>query len=736
MLPLWAEAFARVVGWAPALSPLDANPEVPADLARGRWMLRFDGPIEPVEMLGNSGHFVHAPALAAHVRRMGFAWDERGVVRGSPSPDAFNALSDALLPPRTGYRMGYIRSDRRNMSLGPFLKTYLSGRVPVQLASEAYYRRVLAVFRPETRGELGFHFTSFAHDLTVHALNYQLVPWDAIDAFRARIVAAVPERVAAWDDPEAPGPLTLTTFFDNDVNRFCYAVWSIVERAEDFAAVFRAHVDQLLACLDHRLDETRAGLGDIPSGDTNDMNPLSPWEFRVLPQAAAPRAEVRGYAVAGDASVFRDPPSQEPEAAALRAEIAAVLVRAPTLPVDLPAFRMRLVDVRADRRAVELLVGWESPVAALRVSARQGDGGVVPLVRARPAAADVTVHRLHESAERHMAALDAMASRLRAAITDAQLQRALELAARLRALPVGVPMEHYRQIVWGTERQGLVRVGFGCNQDCGLCWQDRDWGRFPPEQVLRWIEDLRAAGAQRLIISGGEPTLDASLDRYIQRAKSLGFVEITLETNAIQCAKPGVAERLRDAGVSLAFVSIHSGDAAVSDRITRAPGTHARTVKGVHALLDAGVPVKFNAVMTGEGLDHLAALPDFLHAEFARHGAPIRLMLSYPTEPYDSGLFAGILPEPVRLRRALRAALDRSFALGVVVDGLDGPCGPPLCAHGADARVVSLDVARERLPFRRYLPVCEGCAVRGACFGVRTHDVSLYGDLCAEPIVA
>ncbi|MBK8696327.1 MAG: hypothetical protein IPN17_29675 [Deltaproteobacteria bacterium] len=53
-------------------------------------------------------------------------------------------------------------------------------------------------------------------------------------------------------------------------------------------------------------------------------------------------------------------------------------------------------------------------------------------------------------------------------------------------------MEHYRQLVWGTVAQGLVRVGFGCNQDCGLCWQDRDWGRFPPAQVLGWIEDLRA----------------------------------------------------------------------------------------------------------------------------------------------------------------------------------------------------------------------------------------------------
>lgn len=428
---------------------------------------------------------------------------------------------------------------------------------------------------------------------------------------------------------------------------------------------------------------------------------------------------------------FRDPPSLEPEALALRREIAAVLVRAPTLPVDLPAFRMRLVDVRAEKRAVSLLVGWEQPVAALRITARKGE--LIPL--ARGGAVEVSVEALHDSAGAHRGALDAMAERLRAAITNAQRDKAFELAERLRELPVGVPMEHYRQLVPGDLfASGLVRVGFGCNQDCGLCWQDRDWGRFPPEQVLGWIEDLRAMGAQRLIISGGEPMLDRALDRYIHRAKELAYEKVMLETNAIQCAKPGLAERLRDAGLDLAFVSLHSGDAEVSDAITRAPGTHARTVLGVHALMTAGVPVKFNAVMSGEGLDHLAGLPDFLHREFSRHGVSLRLMLSYPTEPWDEALFAKILPEPEKLRRELRRTLDRCFALGVHVDGLDGPCGPPLCAHGADRRVVSLETVREALPFRRYLPVCEGCSVRSACFGVRTHDVSLYGERCAAPI--
>jgi hypothetical protein len=155
----------------------------------------------------------------------------------------------------------------------------------------------------------------------------------------------------------------------------------------------------------------------------------------------------------------------------------------------------------------------------------------------------------------------------------------------------------------------------------------------------------------------------------------------------------------------------------------------------VHALLDAGVTVKINAVMTAEGLDHLAGLPDFIDREFGRHGNLLRkLMLSYPTDPYDQALVPAIVPEPVALRAALGATLERAFALGLVPEGLDGPCGPPLCAFGADPRVTSLRPIPEALPFRQYLAACEGCAVRGACFGCRTADVALYGDACAAPL--
>lgn len=269
LLAPWARAFEAVYGWGPVFD------DFTADVPEG-FTLTVRPAVEPLELLGGTGHFHHRPAMASHVARMGFAWTDARRVVTFPSPATFDALTARLAPPGDGFRVRVHRDPGRNLALGPFLTSYLEGFVPVHVSPDDFYAGITS-----PKADLRFHFASFAHDMTVHALNYHLVPRDAVEAFRARIEATVPERVAAWRAPGSPGPLTLTTFFDNDLNRFAYAVWARSEAPAHFAGVFRAHLPQLLDCLDLRLDETRRGVGDVPSGDTHDMDPLTRCEFRV-----------------------------------------------------------------------------------------------------------------------------------------------------------------------------------------------------------------------------------------------------------------------------------------------------------------------------------------------------------------------------------------------------------------------------------------------------------------------
>ncbi|MEP7125357.1 MAG: radical SAM protein [Byssovorax sp.] len=424
----------------------------------------------------------------------------------------------------------------------------------------------------------------------------------------------------------------------------------------------------------------------------------------------------------------------------MQREIARILVRAPSLPIELPAFKLTLLGVETDGKSIDLILGKSAPIARLRLRpAGASAEGLVTLAPkpARPRIVSVTVDEIHADTRRFRAELDTMASRIAAATTAEKWTEALAVARRLRRLPAGLPLEHFRQKVPGVAHLGLVRTGFLCNQDCGLCWQGRDWGRFDAAQVLTWIEDLHSAGARYLIISGGEPTLDPDLERYLERSRQLGFTGVSLETNAIQMAKPGFTERLRKAGLTAALVSLHAGNAEASDAVTRAPGTFVRTVKGIQSLLANGVTVTLNCVITQEVLDHLANLPDFIHTAFGAHRHLESLMLSLPADPFDRALLPALIPDPVRLRAILGPTIDRAITLGIAVRGLDGPCGPQLCAYGADPRVARLDpVTHDDLEFRGQLPACEGCVVRDACRGPRHVQVERYGDACVAPILA
>jgi uncharacterized radical SAM superfamily Fe-S cluster-containing enzyme len=419
---------------------------------------------------------------------------------------------------------------------------------------------------------------------------------------------------------------------------------------------------------------------------------------------------------------FRDAPAPAEERLRLRLELGRCLLGAPTLPVDLPLFGTRLRDVQASAAGIELELGRDTREATLRLR---------HALRSGPIAVDIELAAPASYALRR--ALPVIAERLRRALTAERWSRAWPLAQRLGALPVPAPRQHQRQLVAGLRScVGLVRSTFRCNQDCDMCWQDRRWAGADAAQLALWLEDLRRAGAEGLILSGGEPTLEPGLPRLVAHARELGFTQVTLETNAVTLARDGLAARLRDAGLTAGFVSFHSGDARVSDALTRAPGTHVQTLRGVEALLAAGLAVGVNAVLAGEALGTLPALPRYLARAF---GSALRLglTLSYPVAPFDRRLLRQILPEPAQLRAALARTIEQAASEALSLRGLDGPCGPPLCAFDADPRVTARRPLLEALGSRRYVAACARCALRAACFGVSRAALEAFGEAAVLP---
>lgn len=415
----------------------------------------------------------------------------------------------------------------------------------------------------------------------------------------------------------------------------------------------------------------------------------------------------------------------------------------------------------------ELLAGWAA-AERLGVTLRAAPGSELPpcaypepaavpgLVRLHPSLVEREERApAHERRHQRVAACEGCAARtvcpgplaslasllsplLHTLDADALGERAVRSTVRERQLrefkseltSAGVAGEHQRRI---------LRLVFHCNQSCDFCFVSRE---LPPIEHERLVAEIEDCGAKGIAIdfSGGEPTLHPQVLDYIRLAKSKGAPRVELQTNAIKMADRAFAGALREAGLSSAFVSLHGTTAAVSDRVTAAPGTFVRTVAGIGNLLAEGVPVQLNFVVCGQNHHELAGYPDFVHATFiaplAAQGrrAEVGITLSYAAASTDNVPRDGrLIPRISTVAPSFEEAIARAAHHGIPVDGLDTKCGVPACYLPRAVREVAFahavpagERARAAAGFTR-APACERCDYGDRCFGIRSSYAELHG---------
>ncbi len=288
--------------------------------------------------------------------------------------------------------------------------------------------------------------------------------------------------------------------------------------------------------------------------------------------------------------------------------------------------------------------------------------------------------------------------------------------------------------------EALLRVGFRCNQDCSFCWQGRDWAEPDQPTLERWLDEMAARGAKRIVLSGGEPTV--YLDKVLalaRRSRDVHGLPAFIQTNAIRLSQPHVLQALQEAGVVGALTSYHSADAALSDAMTRAPGTHARTEAGIRAAVAAGMIVDLNVVVERRTLPGLLARSQRIVAEFAslrRRREQMSASFSFPTDYQDPEVYtrevAPLDEVAPLLAGAIRTLQDADIHVSPV-----GSCGFPLCVLAEIPSSIDLevldDLAGEHLRSRISPPICDACALRNACVGPRREYLERHGERGLRP---
>jgi molybdenum cofactor biosynthesis enzyme MoaA len=303
----------------------------------------------------------------------------------------------------------------------------------------------------------------------------------------------------------------------------------------------------------------------------------------------------------------------------------------------------------------------------------------------------------------------------------------------------GPPLTVFYTYDDGPERAaGTARLTLTgrCDQACAMCALAVD-GAGPSDEALRVaVEAAAERGVARLVVTGGEPCLDPRLTDLVAHARAVGIASVELQTNAVRLAHGDRAARLAAAGLDRAFVSLHAADAAVSDALTRAPGTHARTLAGIDRLLAAGVTVDLNCVIGPTNVAGLAALVELVHARWGGHARFDRIHFhTVRGDPAEPERWRPLIAPLSAVGPALRRALARCRALGLRFTGPASAMGVPWCVLDGDPRWLgplagpgAPRLHREERGLFTRVAACARCGLADRCPGVRADHVAAHGD--------
>ena len=262
-----------------------------------------------------------------------------------------------------------------------------------------------------------------------------------------------------------------------------------------------------------------------------------------------------------------------------------------------------------------------------------------------------------------------------------------------------------------------VSVTDRCNYRCVYCRTGNDgapYAELPHDQYLRMIKLFVGLGVEKVRLTGGEPLLRAGLLDLIAeiaqlRTASGAKVDVALTTNGHLLE--GLAQPLKDAGLSRITVSMDAVDPATFSAITRVPRSFDRVLAGIRAARAAGLgPVKVNCVLLrGFNDSQIEAFAEFSRRErvIVRFIEWMPLEETLPDGP-PQGKARNWTPEavitldeivarlqafrplvPLPPNAASETARRYTFDDGIGEIGIIAPVSRPFCGHCSRIRLTS-----------------------------------------------
>jgi pyrroloquinoline quinone biosynthesis protein E len=239
-------------------------------------------------------------------------------------------------------------------------------------------------------------------------------------------------------------------------------------------------------------------------------------------------------------------------------------------------------------------------------------------------------------------------------------------------------------------------VTLGCNRKCPYCFFNvYQFGvgsrtsppdaTFPLSDAIRMVHEMSLIGAADLYLTGGEPFLRIDILDVIEEAS-----RVRVRTHAVTKypISQAFARQLAKSGISSITVSLDDDRPKQAAALAGAPGYLPEAARSIEALLDAGVSVDVNAVVTKVNAGRLEELAVYISSL-----GITRLKLSPFHSPYprresaEKLLTELVLTAEVERIRTSALAEGLEVVLGEGADASsDRRCGSPfVCEIGTRA---------------------------------------------------
>lgn len=163
------------------------------------------------------------------------------------------------------------------------------------------------------------------------------------------------------------------------------------------------------------------------------------------------------------------------------------------------------------------------------------------------------------------------------------------------------------------EKRHWVRLSRACNNRCLFCLDSgaQDGRMAPEDEVRERIQEGRRAGAKRLILSGGEPTIHPKYLDFIRLGSELGYTWIQTVTNGRMFRYARFAEEAVRRGLREATFSMHGHSADLHDLLVGREGAFVQALAGLKRLQNLGVVISVDVVLNRLNLPFLREILEF-----------------------------------------------------------------------------------------------------------------------------